>query len=357
MPASKNRNTTFYNSWIATLIIPPLTLVSGAFGLWLILLQGEKYPNHPAITFTAAILFSLAYLWKTEALWFPLTTRRFAENQPNTLILYGAFGRKRFIANKKNLQLYHSDTLAERLIIEYPDGQLRTFILTHCAEPHALLKALHIHNRRHKKPQTAAQIRINECLVLLYKSYFVIIRLIVIIGTVQLIFRTFWSLKLHTITWQWGIPLGILNTLLLMIPVSIQMKRGQKLNRTANFSLRKRSHKNTNTRDNLKFMAVLLFLPIGLTGFFSYNIGAISLINTVPAEITANVSFSGETYNYGIRTTDLRKKLHVTLPPPPYQHFNGTWCSQYGMESPWHGTQQITLRLRESRFAQELEFP
>ena len=87
---------TFYSvSWFGTVIMSVATLALGALVVFALTAWLPFSDASIAWRTILAIPPVLSGLWLTEPWWFGLTTRTFAKTTPNSLILYGAFGRVR----------------------------------------------------------------------------------------------------------------------------------------------------------------------------------------------------------------------------------------------------------------------
>ena len=86
----------FYSvSWFGTVIMSVATLALGALVVFALTAWPPLSDAGIAWRTILAIPPVLIWLWLTEPWWFGLTTRTFAKTTPNSLILYGAFGRVR----------------------------------------------------------------------------------------------------------------------------------------------------------------------------------------------------------------------------------------------------------------------
>lgn len=86
----------FYSvSWFGTVIMSVATLALGALAVFALTAWPPFSDAGIAWRIILAVPPVLIWLWLTEPWWFGLTTRIFAQITPNSLILYGAFGRVR----------------------------------------------------------------------------------------------------------------------------------------------------------------------------------------------------------------------------------------------------------------------
>lgn len=87
---------TFYSvSWFGTVIMSVAALALGTLAVFALTTLPPFSDAGIAWRTILAIPPILIWLWLTEPWWFGLTTRTFAKTTPNSLILYGAFGRVR----------------------------------------------------------------------------------------------------------------------------------------------------------------------------------------------------------------------------------------------------------------------
>lgn len=87
---------TFYAvSLFGTVIMSVATLALGALTVFSLTAWLPFSDAGIAWRIILAVPPALSGLWLTEPWWFGLTTRTFAKTTPNSLILYGAFGRVR----------------------------------------------------------------------------------------------------------------------------------------------------------------------------------------------------------------------------------------------------------------------
>ena len=87
---------TFYAvSLFGTVIMSVATLALGALTVFSLTAWPPFSDAGIAWRIILAVPPALSGLWLTEPWWFGLTTRTFAKTTPNSLILYGAFGRVR----------------------------------------------------------------------------------------------------------------------------------------------------------------------------------------------------------------------------------------------------------------------
>ena len=87
---------TFYAvSLFGTVIMSVAALALGALAVFALTALPPFSDAGIAWRIILAVPPALSGLWLTEPWWFGLTTRTFAQTTPNSLILYGAFGRVR----------------------------------------------------------------------------------------------------------------------------------------------------------------------------------------------------------------------------------------------------------------------
>lgn len=136
---------TFYSvSGFGTVImtIYVLTVVT-VIGFILILLP--SFSNASSVRqMLISIPIILFWLWMTEYYWFGLTTRTFAQTTPNSLILYGAFGRvrQRFDLNECTFSEAKGRTGFSLRVHQQNRYFSRIIDLTSCANPLALISKL-----------------------------------------------------------------------------------------------------------------------------------------------------------------------------------------------------------------------
>ena len=135
-------DSTFYSvSGFGTVImtIYVLTVVT-VMGFILILLP--SFSNASSVRqMLISIPLILFWLWMTEYYWFGLTTRTFAKTTPNSLILYGAFGRvrQRFDLSECTFSAA-KDRRGFSLRVRQQNRYFSRIIdLTSCANPQALI--------------------------------------------------------------------------------------------------------------------------------------------------------------------------------------------------------------------------
>ena len=135
-------DSTFYSvSGFGTVImtIYVLTVVT-VMGFILILLP--SFSNASSVRqMLISILLILFWLWMTEYYWFGLTTRTFAKTTPNSLILYGAFGRVRQKFDLSECTFSEAkDRRGFSLRVHQQNRYFSRIIdLTSCANPQALI--------------------------------------------------------------------------------------------------------------------------------------------------------------------------------------------------------------------------
>ena len=138
-------DSTFYSvSGFGTVImtIYVLTVVT-VIGFILILLP--SFSNASSVRqMLISIPIILFWLWMTEYYWFGLTTRTFAKTTPNTLILYGAFGRvrQRFDRRECTFSKAKGRTGFSLRVRQQNRYFSRIIDLTSCANPLALISEL-----------------------------------------------------------------------------------------------------------------------------------------------------------------------------------------------------------------------
>lgn len=82
----------------------------------------------------------LIWLWLTEPWWFGLTTRTFAQATPNSLILYGAFGRVRQRFDRREYTFSETGNRVPTLRVRRHNRRFsRTIDTALCANPQALI--------------------------------------------------------------------------------------------------------------------------------------------------------------------------------------------------------------------------
>ena len=82
----------------------------------------------------------LIWLWLTEPWWFGLTTRTFAKTTPNSLILYGAFGRVRQRFDRREYTFSETGNRVPTLRVRRQNRRFsRTINTALCANAQALI--------------------------------------------------------------------------------------------------------------------------------------------------------------------------------------------------------------------------
>ena len=134
-------DSTFYSiSGFGTVImtIYVLTVVT-VIGFILILLP--SFSNASSVRqMLISIPLILFWLWMTEYYWFGLTTRTFAKTTPNSLILYGAFGRVRQRFDRREYTFSETGNRVPTLRVRRQNRRFsRTINTALCANAQALI--------------------------------------------------------------------------------------------------------------------------------------------------------------------------------------------------------------------------
>lgn len=132
---------TFYTvSLFGTVIMSVATLALGALAVFAL----TALPPFPdagiAWQIILAVPPALSGLWLTEPWWFGLTTRTFAKTTPNSLILYGAFGRVRQRFDRRECTFSETGNRVPTLRVRRHNRRFsRTIDTALCANPQALI--------------------------------------------------------------------------------------------------------------------------------------------------------------------------------------------------------------------------
>ena len=133
---------TFYSvSWFGTVIMSVAALALGTLAVFALTTLPPFSDAGIAWRTILAIPPILIWLWLTEPWWFGLTTRTFAKTTPNTLILYGAFGRVRQRFDRRECTFSEAtDRTGFSLRVRQQNRYFSRIIdLTSCANPLALI--------------------------------------------------------------------------------------------------------------------------------------------------------------------------------------------------------------------------
>ena len=133
---------TFYSvSWFGTVIMSVAALALGVSAVFALTALPPFSDAGIAWRIILAIPPVLIWLWLTEPWWFGLTTRTFAKTTPNSLILYGAFGRvrQRFDLSECTFSEAKGRTGFSLRVRQQNRYFSRIIDLTSCANPLALI--------------------------------------------------------------------------------------------------------------------------------------------------------------------------------------------------------------------------
>lgn len=132
---------TFYAvSLFGTAIMSVATLALGALAVFALTAWPPFSDAGIAWRIILAVPPVLIWLWLTEPWWFGLTTRTFAQATPNSLILYGAFGRVRQRFDRREYTFSETGNRVPTLRVHQQNRYFSRIIdLTSCANPLALI--------------------------------------------------------------------------------------------------------------------------------------------------------------------------------------------------------------------------
>ena len=132
---------TFYTvSLFGTVIMSVATLALGALAVFALTALPPFSDAGIAWRIILAIPPVLIWLWLTEPWWFGLTTRTFAKTTPNSLILYGAFGRVRQRFDRREYTFSETGNRVPTLRVRRQNRYFsRTIDTTLCANAEALI--------------------------------------------------------------------------------------------------------------------------------------------------------------------------------------------------------------------------
>ena len=132
---------TFYSvSWFGAVIMSVATLALGTLAVFALTTWLPFSDAGIAWRTILAIPPVLIWLRLTEPWWFGLTTRTFAKTTPNSLILYGAFGRVRQRFDRREYTFSETGNRVPTLRVRRHNRYFSRIIdLTSCANPQALI--------------------------------------------------------------------------------------------------------------------------------------------------------------------------------------------------------------------------
>ena len=131
----------FYSvSWFGTVIMSVATLALGALAVFALTAWPPFSDAGIAWRIILAVPPVLIWLWLTEPWWFGLTTRTFAKTTPNSLILYGAFGRVRQRFDRREYTFSETGNRVPTLRVRRQNRRFsRTIDTASCANAEALI--------------------------------------------------------------------------------------------------------------------------------------------------------------------------------------------------------------------------
>ena len=132
---------TFYAvSLFGTVIMSVATLALGALTVFSLTAWLPFSDAGIAWRIILAVPPALSGLWLTEPWWFGLTTRTFAKTTPNSLILYGAFGRVRQRFERRECTFSETGNRVPTLRVRRQNRYFsRTIDTASCANAEALI--------------------------------------------------------------------------------------------------------------------------------------------------------------------------------------------------------------------------
>lgn len=108
-----NKGLRYTNSLIGSLVMPVGALAIGGIIGFVIYMAFHYYAGLHDISgimyWVFILMFAPVWLWCSESWWFGLTTRKFADVYPDKIIVYGAWGRKRYQFSRHQCRFFYID--------------------------------------------------------------------------------------------------------------------------------------------------------------------------------------------------------------------------------------------------------